>query len=275
MGEVNDGNGYDEDLAKLEAARAALTAELNGEQEDHYVGHQGDGNLQQLAQLQEVSYSLAEAKQAAMQRKIRGGSDMGLAITIKGDKDGRRSVADSTQRKSRRKFEEEAPKSRSKDVISTGSIGLIANYGSNGNTDSEEEGEIDREERPDRNAGLDDELLEYAMNEDGGYPSGNKQHSEGSFKSYEREYEEFKKKKDKDKKKEREKKDREREKKAAEKREKQKRKEKERREKELKKKEKEESKRNKERKESEIERSRYGIDSLCLFHINDFFKQVI
>ena len=66
MGEVNDGNGYDEDLAKLEAARAALTAELNGEQEDHYVGHQGDGNLQQLAQLQEVSYSLAEAKQAIL-----------------------------------------------------------------------------------------------------------------------------------------------------------------------------------------------------------------
>lgn len=261
-----DNNGFDEsDLEKLEAARAALTAELNGVHEEQYGSHH-DG-LEHLAQLQEASYNMAEAERAAMERRIRGSSDMGLAITIKGDrKDESRSVSDKSYKKEKRQFKETVPQSREENVVKTGSIGLIANYGSNENSDSEEEGEIDRDERAESHTGLNDELLEYAMNEDDDYHGG-KRLTDESYNSYEREYEEFKRKKDKDRKKEKEKKEREKEKKAAEKREKEKRKEKEKKEKEARRKEKEDVKRSRERKFSEMERSRYILSHLFLFVI--------
>jgi len=233
VAEESDDVGLDE----LEAARAALRAQLNGVAGDRY-----DSNSEEQYSFFNEYENMGEGDRSGRDSYSRDSdkyrSDIGLAITIKGDTaDESRLVSDKGGKS--RKFTESA------------SIGLIANYGSNEN--SEEEGEIQND--------LNDELIEYAMHENGSTHRHSKKGkhekskdngSESYQKSFEKEYEEIRMKHEKERERKKEKKDKE---KKSEKREKDKKKDKE-RDKDHKRKEKEDSKRKEDNKNTEKERSR-------------------
>ncbi|KAH3769421.1 hypothetical protein DPMN_170689, partial [Dreissena polymorpha] len=238
------------DLERLEAARAALRAELNGGHFDKYDANteEQDQAGQELRKSEnydegeDVSYHKSQGKNShSMEELDTYQQDIGLAITIKGDsRDDSRLVSD-RQRKSR-KFEGEKQRDV-KDKIKNagGSFGLIANYGSNENSGSEEEGEIQND--------LNDDLLEYAMNESESASRGRREHSksnkDGALQSFEKEYDDIRRRREKDRERKKEKKEKS---KKSEKREKDKKKDKE--------KQKDDSKRVKERSSGKTERSR-------------------
>lgn len=241
------------DLERLEAARAALRAELNGahydanaEEQDQAASGQELGKSEYYEEAEDASYHKSQGKNSNFAEETDTyQQDIGLAITIKGDsRDESRLVSD-RPRKSR-KFEEEKQrdvkdKHKNASGNASGSFGLIANYGSHENSGSEEEGEIQND--------LNDDLLEYAMHEDESASRGRREHSKGSkdgtLKSFEKEYDDIRRRREKEMERKKDKKEKS---KKSEKREKDKKKDKE--------KQKDDSKRAKERSSGKTERSR-------------------
>ena len=197
--------------------------------------------------------------------------DVSLAITIPGSRyrGDTRSVSDKPQKdkKSSRSrhyadFEVDRSASRTKDsvpseAVVSSDLGNLRSIAQGYNSDSEEEeGEV--EEKPPEEE-LDDDLLEYAMNEVEDVPvskdRSGKSGGESDYKSFEQEYAEIRKRREKEKarKKEKEKREKEKERSRQEKKE---RKEKERKEREREKERKrEESRKEKEREERNKEKA--------------------
>ena len=260
------GGDLDEtDLEKLEAARAALKAELNGESDDRYDALLEEQYQALASQISEYASKQGITADNEEDSKESGGKDNeygegdyfrpegGLAITIPGSKFASedRTVSDRTKKESKKskseeydvefdaynykngKFDADTLVKRTKNsspskAVVSGELGNLKSIAQGyANSESEEEGEVDR--APDDE--LADDLLEYAMNEiEGGTPVGKIKGDES--RSLQEENVEVKKRdRGKDKKKDRGKKDKDKEKSRQERKER-KEKERERREKE-------------------------------------------
>lgn len=204
--------------------------------------------------------------------------DVELAITIPGSgfKSDERLVSDRTKKGSKKshskvydeeydaynyrnngKFDVDRSKKRTKssepsEAVVSGELGNLKSIAQGyADSDSEEEGEVDYGPKDDGE--LDDDLLEYAMNEIEEVPvskkKASKQHVDSEYKSFEQEYAEIKKRREKEKKKDKEKRDKEKSR-----QEKKERKEKERERREKEKRREREEKREREREEKNKEK---------------------
>ena len=243
------GGDLDEtDLEKLEAARAALKAELNGESDERYDALLEEQYQALASQINEYASKQGITADNDEDSKDSGDKDNefgdgdyfrpegGLAITIPGSKFASedRTVSDRTKKESKKLKSEEydvefdaynykngkfdadtlvkrtKKESPSKAVVS-GELGNLKSIAQGyGDSESEEEGEVDR--APDNE--LADDLLEYAMNEmDSGTPVGKSKGEGNEIQSQDGGHMEGKKRdRGKDKKKDRGKRDKDREK---------------------------------------------------------------
>ena len=288
------------DLEKLEAARAALRAELNGVSDERYDAlleeqyHALESQINEYAAQQRLMPSVEENSRNSLSKDNDFEAadfyrpEVGLAITIPGSgaSGDTRLVSDRSKRdakvsSSRRNeksgvrryedFEVERSINRTKEVaqseaVVSGELGNLRSIAQGyANSDSEEEGEVDHQVQEEE---LADDLLEYAMNEIEEVPvSKDKtetEYGETDYRSFEQEYAEIRKRREreKEKKKNKEKKDKDKEKSRQERRER-KEKDRERREKEKERRKEREERKEKEReekKEKVVERLREETD---------------
>ena len=268
------------DLEKLEAARAALRAELNGVSDDRYDALLEEQYMALESQINEyaaqqrlVSGVNEDSRDSSSKDNEFGEADyfrpeVGLAITIPGSRyrGDTRSVSDKSRKDfksshSRRYADFEVDRSAIRtretvpsEAVVTADLGNLKSIAQGyANSESEEEGEVDHKNEADD---FDDDLLEYAMNEVEDVPVSKDRtgtsYNEADYKSFEQEYAEIRKRREKEKERKKDKEKREKEKeRARQERKERKEKEREKREKERRR---EESRKEKEREEKSKEK---------------------